>query len=226
MFYAISKQPSLHCTFSMETPRLQDCGCCCCCKQTQLDQELSWNACSTGKLAKLTSPWHRYSAATHKMRDTELSSVFAILVQAFSEATDLKKEITYGHICLQSHLHIAIFAYNHICIQSYLHTLSVSIWPHRWWVTGYKLEEMDVPMILGKTDGISNGHLDKHAETKDQLVWKAGQTQPLSPRQAVARTALVTTDQFSAMWLGITDILWKGKLENQDSYKLLFPERK
>lgn len=84
---------------------------------------------------------------------------------------------------------------------------------------------MDVPKVLGKTAGISNGHPEQHAETKDQLVWKAGQNQPLSPRQAEARTASVTADQFSVMWLGITDILWKGKLENQGSHKLLFPER-
>lgn len=126
MFYAISKQPSQHCTFTTETPRLQDCSSCCCCKQKQLIQELNGNACSMGRLAKLTSSPHRYSAATHKMRDTELSSVFSILVQTRSEAIDLKMSIACGHICLQSHLHIAILAYNHICIQSHLHTLSVS----------------------------------------------------------------------------------------------------
>lgn len=56
---------------------------------------------------------------------------------------------------------------------------------------------MDVPMIPGKTGGIIHGHPGQHAEAKDQLVWKAGQTQPLSPRQAEERTASVTTDQFS-----------------------------
>lgn len=71
---------------------------------------------------------------------------------------------------------------------------------------------MDVPTIPGKTGGISHGHPGQHAEAKDQLV-------------AEERTASVTTDQFSVLWLGVTDRLWKGKLENQGSHKLLSPER-
>lgn len=146
---------------------------------------LSWNARSTGRLAKMTSSHTQiFDPHTQNERHKTVFSLFAILVQTFNKWKMTKKRqlltatFAYSHICLQPYLHSAIFAY--ICMQPHLHTLFVSIWPHKRWVRGYKLEGMDILMTLGKTGGITNEHPDQHLEAKGWLLWQAGQNQPLS----------------------------------------------
>lgn len=172
MFYAISKQPSQHCTFNTETPRLQDCSSCCCCKQKQLIQELNWNAGSMGRLAKLTSSPHRFSAATHKMRDTELCHL-----GSNTQWGNRLKDVN----CLRSHLPTVTFAYSHSGLWPHLHTVTfayIICELHRWWVKVINLRKWMCPRLLGRQVGLAMGIQNSMQRQRTNLFERQDKTNP------------------------------------------------